>query len=75
MRSSEGISTLANSDQGFSTTRLPADEERSRCLAAAAVTGIHSSARYDRARLCRALYTVRQFEFDALWHSEPVEVL
>ena len=50
---------LPNSVRGFGTTRLPADEERSRFLAATAVTGIHSSARYDSARLCRALYTVR----------------
>ena len=31
-----------NSDRRFGTTRFPADEERSRCLAATAVTGIHS---------------------------------
>ena len=38
---------LSNSDRGFGTTRSPADEQRSRCLAATAVTGIHSSARYN----------------------------
>ena len=36
---------LPNSDRGFGTTRFPADEERSRCLAATTVTGIHSSTR------------------------------
>ena len=50
---------LPNSVRGFGTTRLPADEERSCCLAATTVTGIYSSARYDGARLCRALYTLR----------------
>ena len=50
---------LPNSDRGFGTTRFPADEEHSRFLAATEVTGIHSSARYDGARLCRVLYTMR----------------
>ena len=50
---------LPNSDRGFGTIRLPADEERSRCFASTAVTVIYSSARSDGARLCRALYTVR----------------
>ena len=50
---------LPNSDRGFGTTRFLADEKRSHCLAATAVTGIHSSARYDGARLCMALYTMR----------------
>ena len=45
---------LPNSDRGFSTTKLPEDDERSHCLAATTVTGIHSSARYNGARLCRA---------------------
>ena len=66
---------LPNSDRGFGTTRFPADEERGRCLAATAVTGKHSSARCDGAMLCRALFIVKQFEFDALWYSKPVEVL
>ena len=50
---------LPNSDRGFGTTRLSVDVEHSRCLAVTAVTGIHSSARYDGAKLCRALYTMR----------------
>ena len=50
---------LPNSVQGFGTTRLSAAEERNHCLAATAIIGIHSSARYDGTRLCRALYTVR----------------
>ena len=58
VRSSEGKSSLANSDRGFDT-RFPTDEERSRWPAATTVTGIHSSVRYDGARLCRTLYTVR----------------
>ena len=48
-----------NYDQHFRTTRLPADEERSSCLAATTVTEIHCSGRYNDARLCRALHTVR----------------
>ena len=50
---------LPNSVRDFGTTRLPVDEERSHCLVATTITGIHSSARYDSARLRRALYTVR----------------
>ena len=50
---------LPNSDRGFGTTILPVDEKCCHCLAAITVTGIRSSARYDDARLCRALYTVR----------------
>ena len=49
------------------SARLPEDVERSRCLAATAATGIHSSARYDGTSLCMALY--------ALWHTVPVELV
>ena len=48
-----------NNDRQLCTTRLPADGERSSCLAATAVTEIHCSGRYNGARLFVALYTVR----------------
>ena len=50
---------LSHSDRGFGTTRMPADEERSRCLAATAVILMHSSARSTTVRGCVVPYTPR----------------